>query len=124
MLESNWLNCNSTVFQVHGYVVVGQQWFLHLLWIKAVNSSANGYMAMSVHLEQYSAFFPLFIAAIAVNRAAFGQGTGPLLLYYLVCTGTESSLLSCSHGVVGVSSCSHYDDAGVVCPTCKLLGRP
>ena len=62
-----------------------------------------------------------FIAAVPVYRAAFGQGTGPLLLYTVGCTGTESSLLSCSHRVVGVNYCSHSNDAGVVCPSCKLV---
>ena len=68
-------------------------------------------------------FFPFFsfpFIAIAVTRAAFGQGTGLLVLYNVGCIGTESSLLRCSHQVVGVSSCSHSKDAGVVCSTCKL----
>jgi len=64
--------------------------------------------------------FYLFIAAIAVTRAAFGQGTGPVYLNSVGCTGTESSLLSCSHSGIGVT-CSHSADAGVVCPSCKLL---
>ena len=50
----------------------------------------------------------------------FGRGTGPLLLYNPGCTGTESSLLRCSHSVVGIGSCSHSNDAGVVCSSCKL----
>ena len=58
----------------------------------------------------------LHTIAIAVSRAAFGQGTGPVLLNYVGCTGNESSLLSCSHEV---AYCSHYFDAGVVCPSCK-----
>ena len=53
--------------------------------------------------------------------AAFGQGTGPILLGNVGCTGTESSLLSCSHSRIGVNYCGHSEDAGVVCPTCKLL---
>ena len=56
--------------------------------------------------------------AIAVFNAAFGQGSGPVLLSNVGCTGTESSLLSCSRS--GNSFCSHYSDAGVVCPSCKL----
>ena len=58
----------------------------------------------------------LHTIAIAVRRAAFGQGTGLVLLSGVRCTGTESSLLSCSHGV---AYCSHCFDAGVVCPSCK-----
>ena len=58
----------------------------------------------------------LHTIAIAVSRAAFGQGTGPVLLSGVRCTGNESSLLSCSHGV---AYCSHSYDAGVVCPPCE-----
>ena len=68
----------------------------------------------------YGVLFFLFIAAIAVTGAAFGQGTGPVYLNSVGCTGTESSLLSCSHSVIGVS-CSHSSDAGVVCPSGKLV---
>ena len=59
----------------------------------------------------------LYIIGIAVRQAAFGQGTGFVLLSYVGCIGSESSLLSCSHS--DVTYCSHYNDAGVVCPTCK-----
>ena len=57
--------------------------------------------------------------AFAFFRAAFGQGIGPVFLYNVSCTGTESSLLSCRQSI-GVPSCSHLQDAGVVCPPCKL----
>ena len=57
----------------------------------------------------------------ALYRATFGQGRGPILLDNLQCAGTESSLLGCSHRGIGVlSSCSHLEDAGVVCPPSKL----
>ena len=65
-------------------------------------------------------FILLFIAAIAVTRAAFGRGTGPVYLNSVRCSGTESSLLSCSHSGIGVA-CSHSGDAGVVCPSGKLV---
>ena len=50
----------------------------------------------------------------------FGQGTGQIFLDNVGCSGTEFSLLSCSHRGVGVHSCGHYEDAGVICPSCKL----
>ena len=77
---------------------------------------------MCIPLAQYTTNMTfLYIIGIAVRsrRAAFGQGTGFVLLSYVGCTGSESSLLSCSHSGIGVTYCSHYQDAGVVCPTCK-----
>ena len=56
--------------------------------------------------------------AVAVYQAVFGQGTGPIFLHAW-CTGTESSLLNCSHSGIGVTYCSHSYDAGVVCPPRK-----
>ena len=64
----------------------------------------------------YSDFMVLL--AIAVHCAGFGQGTGPVFLGNLQCSGTESSLLSCSHQGIG-NSCSHSYDFGVVCPPGK-----
>ena len=56
--------------------------------------------------------------AVAVLSVGFGQGTGLILLNGLRCNGTELSLLSCSRS--GTPYCSHSQDAGVVCPPCKL----
>ena len=65
-------------------------------------------------------FLAIFLyIAIAVFRAGFEQGPGPVLLNDMRCTGTESSLLSCSHRGIGVHLCTLSNDAGVVCPPCK-----
>ena len=61
----------------------------------------------------------LHTIAIAVFNAAFGQGTGPVLLSGVRCSGTESSLLSCRRFGTSLHHCSHFWDAGVVCPSCE-----
>ena len=54
--------------------------------------------------------------AIAYSNAYFGQGSGPILLDNVTCTGSELTLASCSHLGVGITrSCSHSKDAGVRC---------
>ena len=55
--------------------------------------------------------------------ATFGQGSGPIYLDRVSCTGRESSLLDCQYNqneIGNLRSCSHYEDAGVRCP-CKDL---
>lgn len=45
----------------------------------------------------------------------FGQGPGGIFLQNLACSGDELMLINCSHSGIGVHSCSHSEDAGVVC---------
>ena len=47
----------------------------------------------------------------------FGEGSGDIWLDYVRCTGTESSILNCTHNGIGVygSYCDHRRDAGVEC---------
>ena len=61
-------------------------------------------------------YISLYNIGIAARNAPFGQGTGPVLLDNVGCTGTESSLLSCSHRA---AYCSYSSYPGVVCPPCK-----
>ena len=52
----------------------------------------------------------------AIGSAGFGQGSGSIWLDSVTCTGSESTLASCGHLGVGItSSCYHYEDAGVRC---------
>ena len=63
------------------------------------------------------------MVATTAYPAAFGQGTGPILLNVVGCTGTESSLLNCSHWELQTRTyfyyCPYFSDVGVVCPSCK-----
>ena len=47
--------------------------------------------------------------------AAYGQGSGPILLDQVQCTGNETVLLDCPQNPIGVHNCDHNEDAGVTC---------
>ncbi|NXJ97940.1 C163A protein, partial [Corythaixoides concolor] len=54
-------------------------------------------------------------AVQALNRAPFGQGSGPTWLYRVNCRGNESALWNCAHTGWGAFTCPHYFDTGVIC---------
>ena len=56
-----------------------------------------------------------FTGAVAFREAAFGSGTGPILLDDVSCIGTETELLACSNDEFGAFDCLHSEDAGVRC---------
>ena len=56
-----------------------------------------------------------FIGAVARLNAAFGQGSGPIILGHVACTGVEPRLFECPNSGLGIEYCSHSSDAGVVC---------
>lgn len=52
----------------------------------------------------------------AVGHWRYGRGTGKVWLNWMQCSGTETSLQSCSHdGWGNVAGCDHTSDVGVVC---------
>ena len=55
------------------------------------------------------------IFILQAKRAKFGQGTGPVWLSKMMCTGREKSLTDCPHQGWGENSCGHERDAGVSC---------
>ncbi|XP_077449197.1 scavenger receptor cysteine-rich domain-containing group B protein-like [Stigmatopora argus] len=55
------------------------------------------------------------VALEAKSQAAFGFGTGPILLDNVQCGGDEAHLSECPHSGVGQHNCGHHEDAGVIC---------
>ena len=54
--------------------------------------------------------------AVAFRSARFGPGNGPVFLDQLACSGTETSVLECTHLIpLGLPTCDHSQDAGVRC---------
>ncbi|XP_067678760.1 uncharacterized protein [Haliotis asinina] len=45
----------------------------------------------------------------------FGYGGGKIWLDDVSCSGSESSLASCSHNPWGVNNCGHGEDVGIIC---------
>ena len=56
-----------------------------------------------------------FTGATAFVGAAFGQGTGPILLDNVRCNRREQRLIDCPHNGIGIHNCLHSDDAGLRC---------
>ena len=59
------------------------------------------------------------LAAQALSRAHFGQGSGPIHFAYVGCQGDEGSIFNCTYSTTFY--CGHYEDAGVICqePECN-----
>ena len=49
--------------------------------------------------------------------AHYGQGSGPIWLDNVQCTGRETSILECRSSTIGVNNCGHWNDVGIVCPS-------
>ena len=62
-----------------------------------------------------------FTDATALPNAAFGQGSGAIVLDNVACTGSEGSLVNCPYDS-HTADCIHSEDASVRCPiTTRML---
>ncbi|KAM4598236.1 scavenger receptor cysteine-rich type 1 protein M160-like [Polymixia lowei] len=66
-------------------------------------------------------------ALSAKNSSYFGEGSGPIWMSGVQCSGLEESLTRCLHSDSAAHSCGHDDEAGVICSESidvRLFGGP
>ena len=85
-------------------------WHYHSIWYHASNPPTD---------------------ASGQQGAAYGQGSGPILLDQVQCFGNESDIFDCPRNDIGMHNCIHNQDAGVTCtaresstPPCNLCSTP
>ncbi|XP_054848823.1 deleted in malignant brain tumors 1 protein-like [Eublepharis macularius] len=60
--------------------------------------------------------------AISAPRGSrFGEGSGPIWLDGINCTGTENAISKCPAKEWGQHDCTHSEDAGVICADIRLM---
>ena len=56
-----------------------------------------------------------YVSGSARTDAAFGEGSGPIWLDDVECSGDDQTLSDCAHPGWGVENCRHSEDASVIC---------
>lgn len=77
-----------------------------------MSTTANNGQKVHTHITANSA------GAVALGLAAFGQGSGPIVMDNVQCLGTEERLVDCPHATS--HNCNHLEDASVRCSISEL----
>ena len=58
-----------------------------------------------------------FVGVSDSNSSLFGAGTSSqrIWVHDVVCSGSESRLIDCSHAGIGLDNCDHSEDVGITC---------
>ena len=62
----------------------------------------------------------IFIGSITLGQSAYGPGIGSVAVTHIGCTGSENNISSCT--IDSISTCTHTEDASVICNS-KWRGR-
>ena len=60
-------------------------------------------------------FFVILSGAIALGSGQFSEGSLPVLMTTVNCSGDEKSLVDCHHDEINTKLCDIFEDAAVVC---------
>ena len=88
---------------------------MHPIDISENYSSSISHLYFSLGHIIYMQEFSLYRNMFAVSKAAFGPGTGPILMDDVNCSGYETSLSQCTFINSTKENCDHDEDAGVIC---------
>ena len=77
--------------------------------------SVEGKELKSFSLQNLIILHDWHTEALSFPFAAFGRGTGPIVLDFVDCVGTEARLIDCGHNGLGEHNCDHSEDVGVSC---------
>ena len=64
----------------------------------------------------------LCLGAVFIGNSFFGAGKGTIFLDDVICSGSESTILQCSHLNIGHSDCAHREDVSVHCSGIGTVG--
>ena len=80
---------------------------------KHLGYSYSGCESTNTWLNISIIIFP--IVGKATFQPSYGQGSGTIAMENVACFGTETDLFACKSSPIFGTTCSHAEDAGVVC---------